>query len=86
VNFLSTKQDEVRRAYLKEGPYQPKNIDYSYNDDNHRRRKSTPYVKNLGYAPGLDLEPSTKQLQQSYCLFKPNNYLSYVQQNEKKLC
>ena len=49
--FPINKQDEIRRAYLKEGPYQPKNIDYSYNDDNHRRRKSTPYVKNLGYAP-----------------------------------
>ena len=26
--FLINKQDEIRRAYLKEGPYQPKNIDY----------------------------------------------------------
>ena len=84
--FPINRQDEIRRAYLKEGPYQPKNIDYPYNDDNRRHRKSAPYVKNLGYALGLDLEPSTKQLQRSYCLFKPNNYLSYVQQNDKKLC
>ena len=36
--FLINKQDEIQRAYLKEGPYQPKNIDYPYNDDTHRRR------------------------------------------------
>ena len=34
--FPINKQDEIRRAYLKEGPYQPKNIDYPYNDDTHR--------------------------------------------------
>ena len=36
--FPINKQDEIQRAYLKEGPYQPKNIDYPYNDDTHRRR------------------------------------------------
>ena len=35
--FPINKQDEIRRAYLKEGPYQPKNIDYPYNDDTHHR-------------------------------------------------
>ena len=35
--FSINKQDEIRRAYLKEGPYQPKNIDYPYNDDTHSR-------------------------------------------------
>ena len=35
--FPINKQDKIRRAYLKEGPYQPKNIDYPYNDDTHRR-------------------------------------------------
>ena len=36
--FPINKQDEIRRTYLKEGLYQPKNIDYSYNDDTHCRR------------------------------------------------
>ena len=36
--FPINKQDKIRRAYLIEGPYQPKNIDYSYNYDTHRRR------------------------------------------------
>ena len=36
--FPIKKQDEIRRAYLKESPYQPKNIDYPYNDDTHRCR------------------------------------------------
>ena len=35
--FPINKQDKIRRAYLKEGPYQPKNIDYPYNDGTHRR-------------------------------------------------
>ena len=34
--FPINKQDEIRRAYLKEGPYQPKNIDYPYNNGTHR--------------------------------------------------
>ena len=36
--FPINKQDEIRRAYLKECSYQPKNIDYLYNDDTHHRR------------------------------------------------
>ena len=36
--FPINKQDEIRRAYLIEGPYQPENIDYPYNNDTHRRR------------------------------------------------
>ena len=35
--FPINKQDKIRRAYLKEYPYQPKYIDYPYNDDNHSR-------------------------------------------------
>ena len=35
--FPINKQDEIRRAYLKDDPYQPKNIDYLYNDDTHHR-------------------------------------------------
>ena len=55
--FLINKQDEIRRAYLKEGPYQPKNIDYPYNDDTHRRRfqpswfESAPQYKNSWLRP-----------------------------------
>ena len=33
--FPINKQDEIQRAYLEKGPYQPKNIDYPYNDDTH---------------------------------------------------
>ena len=36
--FLIDKQDEIRRAYIEKGPYQPKDIDYPYNDDTHHRR------------------------------------------------
>ena len=35
--FSINKQDEIRQAYLKEVPYQSKNMDYPYNDDTHRR-------------------------------------------------
>ena len=28
----------INRCRMSEGPYQPKNIDYPYNDDTHRRR------------------------------------------------
>ena len=59
--FPINKQDEIRRIYLKESPYQPKNIDCPYNDDNHRRRKSTPHVKNLGYAPSSKINPPCKK-------------------------
>ena len=50
--FPINKQDEIWRAYLKKGPYQPKNIDYPYNDDTHRHRfqpswfESAPPYKN----------------------------------------
>ena len=50
--FSINKQDEIRQAYLKEDPYQPKNINCPYNNDNHRHRKSAPHVKNPGYALG----------------------------------
>ena len=40
--FPINKQDEIRRAYLKESPYQTKYIDCPYNDDNHRCQKSAP--------------------------------------------
>ena len=49
--FPINKQDKIWWAYLKESPYQPKYIDCTCNDDNHRRRKSTPHVKNPAYAP-----------------------------------
>ena len=35
--FPINKQDEIQQAYLIEGPYQPKDISYPYNDDTHRR-------------------------------------------------
>ena len=35
--FSINKQDEIRQAYLKEVPYQSKNMDYPYNDDTHHR-------------------------------------------------
>ena len=53
--FPINKQDEIRRAYLKEGPYQPKNIGYPYNDDTYRHRfqpsNRPPHVQIPGYAP-----------------------------------
>ena len=36
--FPINKQDEIRRAYIEKGPYQPVDIDYPYNDDTHHRR------------------------------------------------
>ena len=38
--FSINKQDEIRRVYLKKGPYQSKYIDYPYNGDNYRCQKS----------------------------------------------
>ena len=51
--FSINKQNEIWQVYLKEGPYQPKYIDYPYNGDNHRHQKSPPLpnVKNSSYAP-----------------------------------
>ena len=43
--FLINKQDEIQQAYLKEAPYQHKNIDCPYDDDNHHRRKPGPLCK-----------------------------------------
>ena len=43
--FPFNKQDEIQQAYLKKAPYQPKNIDRPYNDDNHCRRKLAPPCK-----------------------------------------
>ena len=51
VNFLSTNKMKSNKAYLKEAPYQPKNIDCPYNDDNHRRRKSAPPCKKSWLRP-----------------------------------
>ena len=36
--FTIDKQDEIQRAYIEKGPYQPKDINYPYNDDTHRHR------------------------------------------------
>ena len=56
--FPINKQDEIRRAYLKEGPYQPKNIYYPYNDDTHRHRfQPSCFESNrdwLEYSPSID--------------------------------
>ena len=56
--FPINKQDEIRRAYLKEGPYQPKNIDYPYNDDTHCRRFQISWFEShrdwLEYSPSMD--------------------------------
>ena len=55
--FPINKQDEIRRAYLKEGPYQSKNIDYPYNEilivvDFTLHGSNRPsHVKILGYTP-----------------------------------
>ena len=49
--FPINKQDEIQQAYLKEGPYQPKYIDYPYNDDNHCHRKSAPPCKKSWQRP-----------------------------------
>ena len=51
--FPINKQDEIRRVYLKEGPCQPKYIDYPYNDDNHRCQKSAPPCKKSWLRPWL---------------------------------
>ena len=51
--FPINKQNEIRRAYLKECPYQPKYITSPYNDDNHCRRKSAPPCKKSWLRPCL---------------------------------
>ncbi|XP_075649656.1 uncharacterized protein LOC142620117 [Castanea sativa] len=56
--FPINKQDEIRRAYLNEGPYQPKNIEYPYNNDNHRHRFQGSWIEShsdsLEYSPSMD--------------------------------
>ena len=56
--FLINKQDEIRQAYLIEGPYQPKNIDYPYNDDTHHCRFQPSWFDShkdwLEYSPSMD--------------------------------
>ena len=56
--FPVNKQDEIQLAYLKEGPYQPKNIDYPYNDDTHRCRFQVSWFEShrdcLEYSPSMD--------------------------------
>ena len=49
--FSINKQDEIRRVYLKKYLYQPKYIDYPYNGDNHRRKKSAPLCKKSWLRP-----------------------------------
>ena len=53
--FPINKQDEIRRVYFKKGPYQLKNINYSYINDTHRHRFQPsnwpPHVQIPGYAP-----------------------------------
>ncbi|KAK4558185.1 hypothetical protein RGQ29_007800 [Quercus rubra] len=61
--FPINKQDEIRRAYLIEGPYQPENIDYPYNDDTHRRRFQPSWFKS--HKDWLEYSPSTDAI---YCL------------------
>ena len=51
--FSINKQDEIQQVYLKEAPYQHKNIDCPYNDDNHHRRKSAPPCKKSWLCPYL---------------------------------
>ena len=57
--FPVNKQDEIRWAYLKKGPYQPKNIDYPYNDDTYRRRFQPSWFEShkdwLKYSPSMDV-------------------------------
>ena len=43
--FSINRQNEIQQAYLKEAPYQHKNIDFPYNDDNHHCQKSVPSCK-----------------------------------------
>ncbi|XP_050255247.1 uncharacterized protein LOC126701170 [Quercus robur] len=56
--FPINKQDEIRRVYLIEGSYQPKDIDYPYNDDTHRSQfQHSWFVSHkdwLEYSPSMD--------------------------------
>ncbi|KAL4616285.1 hypothetical protein ACB092_07G187600 [Castanea dentata] len=59
------KQDEIRRAYLKEGPYQPKNIDYPYNNDTHRHQFQPSWFELHSHRDWLEYSPSMDAI---YCL------------------
>ncbi|KAK4564437.1 hypothetical protein RGQ29_006478 [Quercus rubra] len=61
--FPINKQDEIRRAYLINGPYQPKDIVYPYNNDTHRRRFQ--HLWYISHEDWLEYSPSTDAL---YCL------------------
>ena len=61
--FPINKQDEIRRAYLINGPYQPKDIVYPYNNDTHRRRFQPLWF--VSHKDWLEYSPSTDAL---YCL------------------
>ncbi|KAK4549592.1 hypothetical protein RGQ29_032748 [Quercus rubra] len=56
--FPINKQDEIRRVYIKKGPYQPKHINYPYNDDTHHRRFQPSWFNShkdwLEYSPSMD--------------------------------
>ena len=56
--FPIDKQDEIRRAYIEKGPYQPEDINYPYNDDTHRRRFQPSWFNShkdwLVYSPSTD--------------------------------
>ena len=61
--FPINKQDEIQRAYIEKGPYQPKNIDYPYNDDTHHRRFQPSWFNS--HMDWLEYSPSTDAI---YCL------------------
>ena len=61
--FPINKQDEIRRAYIEKGPYQPKDIDYPYNDDTHHHRFQPSWFKS--HKDWLEYSPSTDAI---YCL------------------
>ncbi|XP_050259691.1 uncharacterized protein LOC126704710 [Quercus robur] len=61
--FPINKQDEIRRAYLIIGPYQPKDIVYPYNDDTHCHRFQPSWF--VSHKDWLEYSPSMDAL---YCL------------------
>ena len=61
--FPINKQDEIRRSYLEKGQYQPKNIDYPYNDESHQRRFQPSWFNS--HEDWLKYSPSTNAI---YCL------------------
>ena len=61
--FPINKQDEIQRAYIEKGPYQPVDIDYPYNDDTHHCRFQPSWFKS--HKDWLEYSPSTDAI---YCL------------------